>query len=98
MKNNLKGSFVIQFPARTAWGFVFEKSSSMRHATINITMNITMDIYTHAVSSKKWRAQSKVLEVVEMILPAEKAIRVSAGVANAGVCWDAGQTGFRVRR
>ena len=36
--------------------------SLMRHANSNITMNI----YTHAVSSKKRRAQSK---VVEMILP-----------------------------
>ncbi len=48
--------------------------SLMRHANSNITMNI----YTHAVSSKKRRAQSK---VVEMILPAEKATPVSAGVA-----------------
>ena len=39
--------------------------SLMRHANSNITMNI----YTHAVSSKKRRAQSK---VVEMILPEEK--------------------------
>ncbi len=74
------------------------KLVKMRHANSNITMNITMNIYTHAVSNKKWRAQSKVVEVVEMILPAEKATLVSAGVANAGVCWDAGQTGFRVRR
>ena len=36
--------------------------SWMRHANSNITMNI----YTHAVSSKKRRAQTK---VVEMILP-----------------------------
>lgn len=48
--------------------------SLMRHANSNITMNI----YTHAVSSKKRRAQSK---VVEMILPAERATPVSAGVA-----------------
>jgi integrase len=40
--------------------------SLMRHANSNITMNI----YTHAISSKKRRAQSK---VVEMILPGEKA-------------------------
>jgi hypothetical protein len=46
----------------------------MRHANSNITMNI----YTHAISSKKRRAQSK---VVEMILPAAKATPVSAGVA-----------------
>ena len=46
----------------------------MRHANSNITMNI----YTHAVRSKKRRAQSK---VVEIILPAEKATTVSAGVA-----------------
>jgi len=44
--------------------------SLMRHANSNITMNI----YTHAVSSKKRRAQSK---VVEMILPAEIATPVS---------------------
>jgi len=37
-----------------------------------------MNIYTQAVSSKKRRAQSK---VVEMILPAEKATPVAAGVA-----------------
>jgi integrase len=36
--------------------------SLMRHAN----SSITMDIYTHAVSSKKRRAQAK---VVEMILP-----------------------------
>jgi len=39
--------------------------SLMRHAN----SAITMDIYTHAVSSKKRRAQSK---VVEMILPRER--------------------------
>lgn len=48
--------------------------SLMRHANSNITMNI----YTHAVSSKKRRAQSK---VVEMILPQEKTTPVAAGVA-----------------
>lgn len=45
----------------------------MRHANSNITMNIC----THAVSSKKRRAQQK---VVEMILPEGK-----AGVATKGV-------------
>ena len=45
----------------------------MRHANSNITMNI----YTHAVSSKKRRAQSR---VVEMILPRGK----SAQLALAG--------------
>jgi hypothetical protein len=50
--------------------------SLMRHA--NITITITVNIYTHAVSNKKRRAQSK---VVEMILPAEKVTPVSAGVA-----------------
>src|SRR5216683_3761084 len=39
--------------------------SLMRHAN----SSITMDIYTHAVSSKKRRAQAK---VVEMILPRER--------------------------
>jgi hypothetical protein len=39
--------------------------SLMRHANGNITTNI----YTHAVSSKKRRTESK---VVEMILPQEK--------------------------
>jgi integrase len=34
--------------------------SLMRHATSNITMNI----YTHAVSSKKRQAQSKVMEMI----------------------------------
>jgi integrase len=48
--------------------------SLMRHANSNITMNI----YTHAISSKKRRAQSK---VVEMILPNEKAASAQAGVA-----------------
>ena len=48
--------------------------SLMRHANSNITMNI----YTHAVSGKKRRAQSK---VVEMILPEEKTTPVAAGVA-----------------
>jgi integrase len=48
--------------------------SLMRHANSNITMNI----YTHAVSSKKRRAQSK---VVEMILTQEKTAPVAAGVA-----------------
>jgi hypothetical protein len=56
---NLKEYFTIQFPAKTAWGFVFEPSSSIRHATITITITITMNIYTHAVSSKKWRARAK---------------------------------------
>jgi len=37
----------------------------MRHANSNITMNI----YTHAVSSKKRRDQSR---VVEMILPRDR--------------------------
>jgi len=46
----------------------------MRHANSNITMNI----YTHAVSSKKRRALSK---VVEMILGEEKTTPVAAGVA-----------------
>lgn len=48
--------------------------SLMRHANSNITMNI----YTHAVSSKKRRAQSK---VVEMILPEQSQPAASAGVA-----------------
>jgi integrase len=48
--------------------------SLMRHANSNITMNI----YTHAVSSKKRRAQSK---VVEMILPEQRQAPPSAGVA-----------------
>jgi hypothetical protein len=39
--------------------------SLMRHANSNITMNI----YTHSVSSKKRRAQSR---VVEMILPRDR--------------------------
>jgi site-specific recombinase XerD len=52
--------------------------SLMRDAKSNITVNSTMNIYTHAVSSKKWRAKSK---VVEMILPAEKATPVSVGVS-----------------
>lgn len=39
--------------------------SPMRHANSNITMNI----YTHAVSSKKRRDQSR---VVEMILPRDR--------------------------
>jgi integrase len=45
--------------------------SLMRHANSNITMNI----YTHAVSSKKRRALSK---VVEMILREEKTTPVAA--------------------
>ena len=48
--------------------------SLMRHANSNITMNI----YTHAVSSKKRRAQSK---VVEMILPELSQPAASAGIA-----------------
>ena len=48
--------------------------SLMRHANSNITMNI----YTHAVSSKKRRALSK---VVEMIQREEKTTPVAAGVA-----------------
>lgn len=48
--------------------------SLMRHANSNITMNI----YTHAVSSKKRRAQSK---VVEMILPGQQQAAASAGVS-----------------
>jgi hypothetical protein len=50
----------------------------MRHANSTITSTITVNIYTHAVSRKKRRAQSK---VVEMILPAEEVTPVSAGVA-----------------
>jgi hypothetical protein len=46
----------------------------MRHANSNITMNI----YTHAVSSKKRRAQPK---VVEMILPEGKNAVATKGVA-----------------
>jgi len=48
--------------------------SLMRQANSNITMNI----YTHAVSSKKRRALSK---VVEMILREEKTTPVATGVA-----------------
>jgi len=48
--------------------------SLMRRANSNITMNI----YTHAVSSKKRRAQSK---VVEMILPEQQQAAAPAGVA-----------------
>lgn len=48
--------------------------SLMRHANSNITMNV----YTHAVSSKKRRAQSK---VVEMILPERKNAVATKGVA-----------------
>jgi hypothetical protein len=51
----------------------------MRHANSTITSTITVNIYTHAVSRKKRRAQSK---VVEMILPAEEVTPVSAGVAS----------------
>jgi hypothetical protein len=46
----------------------------MRHANSSITMYI----YTHAVSSKKRRAQSK---VVEMILPEQQQTAASAGIA-----------------
>jgi hypothetical protein len=46
----------------------------MRHANSNITMNI----YTHAVSSKKRRAQRK---VVEMILPEGRNAVATKGVA-----------------
>ena len=46
--------------------------SLLRHANSNITMNI----YTHAVSSKKRRAQSL---VVEMILREEKTTPGAAG-------------------
>jgi integrase len=48
--------------------------SLMRHANSNITMNI----YTHAVSSKKRRAQQR---VVEMILPEGRSAAVTKGVA-----------------
>ena len=48
--------------------------SLMRHANSNITMNI----YTHAVSSKKRRAQRK---VVEMILPEGNKVVATKGVA-----------------
>ena len=46
----------------------------MRHANSNITMNI----YTHAVSSKKRRAQRK---VVKMILPEGTNTVATEGVA-----------------
>jgi hypothetical protein len=46
----------------------------MRHAN----SSITMDIYTHAVSSKKRRAQAK---VVEMILPEGKRAATRKGAA-----------------
>jgi hypothetical protein len=48
----------------------------MRHANSNITMNI----HTHAVSSKKRRAQSK---VVEMTLPEQSQPAASAGIAQS---------------
>jgi integrase len=48
--------------------------SLMRHANSNITMNI----YTHAVSSKKRRAQQR---VVEMILPEGRTTAFTKGVA-----------------
>lgn len=48
--------------------------SLMRHANSSITMNI----YTHAVSSKKRRAQQK---VVEMILPEGRSAAATQGVA-----------------
>jgi len=47
----------------------------MRHANSNITMNV----YTHAVSSKKRRAQSR---VVEMILPQDRKAQIA--VATGG--------------
>ena len=46
----------------------------MRHANSNITMNI----YRHAVSCKKRRAQQR---VVEMILPEGRSAAVTKGVA-----------------
>jgi len=52
--------------------------SLMRHANSNITMNI----YTHAVSSKKRRAQSR---VVEMILPQDRKAHVA--VATGGTAY-----------
>ena len=52
--------------------------SPMRHANSNITMNI----YTHAVSSKKRRAQSR---VVEMILPQDRKAHVA--VATGGTAY-----------
>ena len=48
--------------------------SLMRHAN----SSITMDIYTHAVSSKKRQAQAK---VVEMILPEGKSAVGTPGAA-----------------
>lgn len=48
--------------------------SLMRHANSNITMNV----YTHAVTSKKRRALTK---VVEMILPEGNKAVVTKGVA-----------------
>ena len=48
--------------------------SLMRHANSSITMNI----YTHAVTSKKRRAQQK---VVEMILPEGRSTAVKEGGA-----------------
>ena len=49
---------------------------ALRHANSNIT--ITMNIYTHAVSSKKRRAQQR---VVEMILPEGRSAAVTKGAA-----------------
>jgi len=41
---NLKGYFMIQFPGRTAWGFVFEPSSSTSSTTrTSATPNDTLD-------------------------------------------------------
>lgn len=56
-----------------SWDLRFN-SALMRHAN----SSITMDIYTHAVSSKKRRAQAK---VVEMILPEGKQAEGTRGAA-----------------
>ncbi|MGC1834929.1 MAG: hypothetical protein WA714_17850, partial [Candidatus Acidiferrales bacterium] len=63
--------YVIDFTCALDFG---EPQDLMRHANCNITMNI----YTHAVSSKKRRAQQK---VVEMILPEGKNAVATKGVA-----------------
>jgi len=65
---------VQRFSVKCNADFAEPQLSLMRHANSNITMNI----YTHAVSSKKRRALSK---VVEIILREEKTTPVAARVA-----------------
>ena len=71
----MRADYILFYKPIIPFAIVEAKDNNhIRHANSNISMNI----YTHAVSSKKRRAQQK---VVEMILPEGRSAAVAQGVA-----------------